>query len=528
MPPAPPARQRTPAADPSDNSDQRADRGTGARDAVGRLRRTGAQEKQVVAFSSVLAAIGLTIFKLLVGLLSGSLGILAEAAHSGLDLVAALMTFVAVRVADRPPDVTHNYGHAKFENLSAFLEAGLLLVTAGWVIYEAAQRLLFQQTQVDANIWTFVVMGTSIAVDATRSRALMRVAKQQGSQALEADALHFRTDIWSSVVVILGLVAVRLGQMFSIPWLDRSDSVAALGVSLIVIWVSSRLIRQTLDALLDRAPGALSATLAQAAQGVEGVVDVRRVRTRRAGNKLFADLVVGAPRTATFEHAHAVTEAVERAARDTICASAPQTDVDVVVHVEPAATDAETTAQGIHYLALELGLRAHDVRVRILEDGPDDTDLEADLHLEVAPDLDLRAAHDAATRLERAIYRAYPAVRRVTTHLEAPEADVERRRDVSAEQPALVMEVRQIADEVAGPGSCHEVHVYRVMNRAAEQPPTPEAPLYDLVLHCTFAGAAPIQEVHVHAEEIERALRAKLPPLGAVLIHTEPPEEAGT
>ncbi|HLV99477.1 MAG TPA: cation diffusion facilitator family transporter [Ktedonobacterales bacterium] len=528
MPPAPPARQRPPAADPSDNTQQRQHDAPAAVHSASTARqtqRTGMQEKRLVALSSVLAAVGLTTFKLVVGLFSGSLGILAEAAHSALDLVAALMTLVAVRVADRPPDETHNYGHAKFENLSAFLEAGLLLLTAAWIIYEAAQRLLFHGGQVDANIWTFLVMGVSIAVDATRSRALMRVAKQQGSQALEADALHFRTDIWSSVVVILGLGAVRLGQAIDVPWLGRADALAALGVSMIVILVSFRLVRQTLDALLDRAPTALVEALEHAAQGVEGVVDVRRVRTRRAGNKLFADLVVGAPRTATFEHAHAVTEAVERAARDTVCATAPQTDVDVVVHVEPAATAAETTAQGIHYLALELGLRAHDVRVRILEDERSTTALEADLHLEVDPGLDLRSAHDAATRLERAIYRAYPAVRRVTTHLEAPDEEVERRRDVSAEQPALVAEVRQIADEVAGPGSCHEVHVYRVMNHA-EAPPTAEAPLYDLVLHCTFSGAAPIQQVHVHAEEIERALRAKLPPLGAVLIHTEPQEEA--
>jgi cation diffusion facilitator family transporter len=480
-----------------------------------------------VAFSSVLAAVGLTSLKLIVGLLSGSLGVLAEAAHSGLDLVAALMTLVAVRVADRPPDETHNYGHGKFENLSAFLEAGLLLLTAGWIIYEALRRLLLHEGQVDPSIWTFLVMAVSIAVDATRSRALMRVAKEQGSQALEADALHFRTDIWSSVVVILGLVAVRIGQAVAVPWLGQADAVAALGVSLIVIWVSFRLVRQTLDALLDRAPDTLPSALEHAAQGVEGVVDVRRVRTRRAGNKLFADLVVGAPRTATFEHAHAVTEAVERAAREAVCADAPQADVDVVVHVEPAETAAETTAQGIHYLALELDLRAHDVRVRVLEEERGTDALEADLHLEVDPDLDLRAAHDAATRLERAIYRAYPAVRRVTTHLEAPDVSVEHRRDVSAEQPALVSRVRRIADEVAGRGSCHEVHVYRVMNHAEEQPPTPEAPLYDLVLHCTFSGAAPIQQVHVQAEEIERALRAELPPLGAVLIHTEPPEEAG-
>ncbi len=483
------------------------------------------QEKRLVALSSVLAAVGLTTLKIVVGLLSGSLGILAEAAHSGLDLVAALMTLVAVRVADRPPDVTHPYGHGKVENLSAFLEAGLLVLTAIWVIYEAVRRLILHEGHIDPSIWAFLVMGTSIVVDYTRSRALMRVAKKQGSQALEADALHFRTDIWSSAVVILGLIAVKAGQLTGISWLGRADAVAALGVSLIVLWVSFRLVRETLDALLDRAPDRLGAALEHAAGRVEGVVDVRRVRLRRAGNKLFADLVVGAPRTATFGHAHAVTEAVEHAARETVRADAPQAEVDVLVHVEPAETPAETTAQGIHYLALELGLRAHDVRVRALEMEDGDEALEADLHLEVDSGLDLKSAHDAATRLERTIYRAYPAVRRVTTHLEAPEQGMEHRRDVSAEQPALVKQVRQIADGVAGAGSCHEVHVYQVLNRAPEQP-TPANPLYDLVLHCTFSGARPIQEVHVQAEEIERALRAKLPPLGAVLIHAEPPEES--
>src|SRR5579859_5692141 len=216
MPPAPPARRRMSTSDPSGEPTQRRNgvpesETTARASERARNNQAGAREKRLVALSSVLAAVGLTSFKIIVGLLSGSLGILAEAAHSGLDLVAALMTFVAVRVADRPPDETHNYGHGKFENLSAFLEAGLLLLTAAWVIYEAARRLLLHEGQVDPSIWTFLVMAVSIAVDYTRSRALLRVAKEQGSQALEADALHFRTDIWSSVVVILGLAAVRIG-----------------------------------------------------------------------------------------------------------------------------------------------------------------------------------------------------------------------------------------------------------------------------------------------------------------------------
>src|SRR5581483_8060048 len=172
--------------------------------------REAQREKRVVALWSVGAAIGLTSIKIVVAVLTGSLGILAEAAHSGLDLVAALMTFLAVRVADRPADATHNYGHGKVENLSAFLEVALLLLTALWIIYEAIQRLLNHEIQVDISIWAFSVMLISMAVDFTRSRALLRVARKLGSQALEADALHFSTDIWSSLVVVLGLLMVYL------------------------------------------------------------------------------------------------------------------------------------------------------------------------------------------------------------------------------------------------------------------------------------------------------------------------------
>src|SRR5690349_8575238 len=194
------------------------------------------REKTIVALSSVGAAVGLTGIKIVVALLTGSLGILAEAAHSGLDLVAALMTFFAVRVADKPADATHNYGHGKVENLSAFLESGLLLLTALWIIFEAVRRLIFHDQSVDVSIWAFLVMIIAVLVDYTRSRALLRVARKLGSQALEADALHFRTDIWSSLMVIAGLLIVYIGHVWRLPaWLQQADAVAALGVSLIVI-----------------------------------------------------------------------------------------------------------------------------------------------------------------------------------------------------------------------------------------------------------------------------------------------------
>ena len=481
------------------------------------------REKTLVALSSVGAAIGLTSLKIIVALLTGSLGILAEAAHSGLDLVAALMTFFAVRVADRPADASHNYGHGKVENLSAFLEAGLLLLTAVWVIYEAIRRLLFHEGHIDASIWAFVVMFVSIGVDFLRSRALMRVARKLGSQALEADALHFSTDIWSSSVVIAGLFVVFLTAHFHLPtWLGQADAVAALGVSGIVIWVSSQLLRETIDALLDRAPEALAAQVQASIDHVEKVYEVRRVRTRRAGNKLFADVIIAAPRTLTFEQTHELTERVEKAATDAVRALSPQAEIDVVVHVEPAASPQETITDQIHYLAELEGVHAHDIHVREVGGR-----LEADFDLEVQSDMDLSEAHSVATRLEQAVLQCNKQLRRVTTHLEAPNNAIVRRQDVTQHYSDMAVNICRIADHTAGPGSTHDVHLYRSRPTTAElgdQQDKQRAEL-DLVLHTTFDPHTPLSQAHISAEEIQRALRQEYPNLGSVVIHTEPPEE---
>src|SRR3954451_2920907 len=162
-------------------------------------------EKRAVAGNSVLAAIAITTLKIIVGISTGSLGILSEAAHSGLDLVAAIVTFLSIRVSDKPAEGGHQYGHGKVENFSAFIETGLLLLTCIWIIFEAGKRLFFENVEIEPSIWAFVVMLLSIAVDVWRSRALGRIAAKYDSQALEADALHFSTDVWSSAVVIVGL-----------------------------------------------------------------------------------------------------------------------------------------------------------------------------------------------------------------------------------------------------------------------------------------------------------------------------------
>ena len=488
------------------------------------------RQKTLVALSSVGAAIGLTSLKIVIALLTGSLGILAEAIHSGLDLVASLMTFFAVRVADRPADATHNYGHDKIENVSAFIEAALLLLTALWVIYESVHRLISHEGQIDISIWAFVVMLVSIAVDFTRSRILLRVARRLGSQALEADALNFRTDIWSSSVVVIGLLIVWLTHTFSLPsWLSQADAIAALCVSGIVIWVSLRLARATFDALVDRAPGELIPTLQSYIDHVPGVTEVRRIRLRRAGNKFFADVIIAAPRIYTFEQIHDVSERVERAAMDGARSTSPQGEIDIIVHVEPAASPQETVTDQIHYLAERQGVHAHDIHVREVSDH-----LEADFDVEMQADMNLQEAHAVASQLEKAVLESNKDVQLVTTHLEAPNSLVVRRQDVTQQYPEMARHICDIADQIAGIGSAHEVHLYRP--RTAMQTiqlanttntantDTAHLPTLDLVLHTTFDAQAPLSQVHIWAEEIKRALRQDYPNLDAVVIHTEPLE----
>ena len=288
------------------------------------------KEKSAAAFTSVIAAIGLTAMKIVVGVLTGSLGILAEAAHSGLDLVAALVTFFAVRLSGKPADAQHNFGHGKIENLSALFETLLLLVTCIWIIYEAIQRLFIHPVDVDASIWAFLVMAVSIAVDATRSKMLFAAARKHNSQALEADALHFSTDIWSSSVVIGGLILVKIAEWTGLTWLHKADSVAALGVAMIVVYVSVQMGIRTIKGLLDTAPDGLAGKVELAAKAVPGVADCHAVRIRAAGPDIFVDVHILVDPALPLFDVHAITDQVEAAVRQVAGEGA-----DVTVHAEP-------------------------------------------------------------------------------------------------------------------------------------------------------------------------------------------------
>jgi cation diffusion facilitator family transporter len=294
---------------------------------------TPKKDKNRAALTSVIAAVGLTTFKIIVGILTGSLGILAEAAHSALDLVAALVTLFAVRVSAKDPDREHPYGHGKIENLSALFETLLLLATCAWIIYEAVERLTGKAVQVDITIWAFIVMVTSIAIDFSRSRVLYAAAKRHNSQALEADALHFSTDIWSSCVVILGLLLVKISEWVpGLAWLDKADSVAALGVSAIVIYVSVQLGIRTIQGLLDTAPDGMETKVTEIIQSVEGVKNVHKVRIRMSGPTLFADVHIRLNPRMTVVKAHEITKKIE----EKVKADVP--NLEVTVHVEPERT----------------------------------------------------------------------------------------------------------------------------------------------------------------------------------------------
>ncbi len=459
-------------------------------------------EKSAAATSSVVAAVGLTTFKIVVGLMTGSLGILSEAAHSGLDLVAALVTWFAVRVSDRPADASHHYGHGKVENLSALAETLLLLLTCAWIIYEAIRRIFFADVHVDVNIWAFLVMGVSIVIDFTRSRVLMRAAKKYNSQALEADGLHFRTDIWSSSVVIAGLALTWAEQRLGWPsWLAKSDAVAALGVACIVIWVSVRLGQRTIAALLDTAPRGLRETVRATVSSVPGVLRVNQVRLRQSGPYTFADVDIAVGREMSFSQAHDVATAVERRLHQVL----PQGDV--VVHVGPATHGGETDDQKVRAVAAAHGLTAHSIHVHHIGEH-----VYLEFHLEVPDDLDLERAHGLVSDVEASLRGEFPGLVDVITHIE-PATRGKVAAPISPDEVAQVeAEVRRLADEHCGEGRWH-----RLMVRD-------ESGALSISLHCEMAGNASVQAAHDLAERLEAAVREAIPNVGQVVIHVEPLE----
>jgi cation diffusion facilitator family transporter len=464
-----------------------------------------AREKRRAALLSVGSAVLLVSLKAFLVLRTGSLGVLSEALHSGLDLLAAVITFLSVRVSDEPADERHPYGHGKFENFSAFVETALLLITALYIIYEAFDRLFFHSVHIQPSVTAILVLFVALSIDMTRARALKKVARKYSSDALEADALHFSTDVWSTIVVISGIGLVWAGETWSLPWLAYADALAGLAVAAIILWVGSQLGRRTLDALLDVAPKGLQQEIAMAVARMDGVLDVDRVRVRRAGNRHFVDATVSVARTASLEQVHALSDAIEKRIGEIVPS-------DVMVHAEPRAPQGEHLFEAIRAVAQRMGLAIHDVTA-LQHAGQ----LFIELHLEVDENSSLREAHRQASELEEGIRKLRDGSTDVNIHIEplghhiaTPDAGAGEMKQLSRAIEDFLNTLTSEFDELI---NCHDVRVRQVEHHILAS------------CHCTMRGALPITQVHDVTAALEDRVKEKFPQIYRVTIHPEPVEE---
>jgi cation diffusion facilitator family transporter len=463
------------------------------------------REKRHAALLSMGSAVLLVSLKAFLVLRTGSLGVLSEMLHSGLDLIAAVITVVSVRLSDQPADERHPYGHGKFENFSAFVQTGLLALTALFIIYEGFDRLFFHAVHIQPSVTAILVLLVALGIDINRARALSRVSRKYRSDALEADALHFSTDVWSTTVVIVGIGMVWAGETWNVPWLVYADALAGLAVAAVIIGVGVRLARRTLDALLDVAPEGLQQQIARAIGRMEGVLDVDRIRVRRAGSRHFVDATVSVARTASLEQVHMLSDAIEKCIGDIVPS-------DVMVHAEPRAPQGEHLFEAIRAVAQRQGLAIHDLSA-LLQNGQ----LFIELHLEVDEKLTLREAHRQATELEEGIRQLRDGDTDVNIHIEplgrhiaTPDAGAGEMKQLSRSIEEFINSLPSEFDELL---NCHDVRVRQVEHHILAS------------CHCTMKSALPITQVHDVTATLEDRVKDRFPQIYRVTIHPEPFEE---
>ncbi len=475
--------------------------------------------KRSAAIFSVLAASLITLLKFVTGVLTGSLGMLSEAAHSSVDLIASIITLLSVQVSDRPADEDHNYGHGKIESLSAFVETGIMFASCVWLVIEALRRIIFHHhLSLVPSIAPFVVLLCSIAVDYTRSRTLGRIAREHRSDALAADSVHFATDMWASLAVMLGLAASYAGSRYSLPWLEYADPIAALVVSGVIFRVSWRLARQTVDALLDATPTSdptsdrpqtkdqLRSNLIHDLSAIPGVMTVDRLRTRRSGANFFADVTLGMPRNLTFQRSEQITMAATEAVQRHLPGA------DVVIHTVPTASVAETVHDRIRAVAARRNLAIHEISVQKLDDG-----LHIEQHLEVDENMPLRQAHDLVTNLEAEMRREVPAISSILTHIESEPNTIERPASLDVDRD-LELRLRHAATGFPEILDIHDVFVTRRRSRAGD----PNQDHIQVTCHCTLPDDLSMARVHAIITALEGAFKLEAPEVDRLLIHPEP------
>jgi cation diffusion facilitator family transporter len=453
-----------------------------------------AHDKERVALVSIAASAGLTVAKAVVGLATGSLAILSEAGHSLIDLAATIMTYFAVRISDKPADDEHHYGHGKIESISALAETALLFVLSGIVIWAAVERLLSRaEHHIEATRWAFAVVIASILVDFLRARVLYRVAAKTKSEALEADALHFGADMWSSIAVLIGLAGVRLGYV----WMD---SAAALVVALFVCLAGWRLGSRTISTLTDTAPVGAAERITAATRRVKGVVAIEGVRARTVGATSFVDLSVAVSRTLPLDRVGILRMEIIAAIRRIL----PGAEVNVAV--SPRALDDETVLERVMVIARNRGLAVHHVTVHAISGR-----LSISLDLEVDGSLPLVAAHDVASGLETAIRDELGPEVEVDTHIEPLQLLGLSGREAPTERTlAIQAELSELAAKL---GLVREVHDVRVRE-------TKDGEIVNF--HCRVDPNLTVHDVHDKVDEVERGLRRRFPEIKRVIGHAEP------
>lgn len=450
-------------------------------------------KKESVAFSSIIASAVLTGMKFVVGVLTGSMGIISEAVHSLLDLGAATMTFFAVRFGDRPPDKEHPYGHGKIESVSALIETGLLFITSAWIIYESIHRLIFKNVEVEATWYAFAVVIISIIIDISRSRALSKVGKETGSQALEADALHFSSDIMSSAVVLIGLVFVFFG-------INGADSIAAIGVSLFVALAGYRLGKRTINVLLDTAPEGISEKAREIAETIEGVIAVESVRSRLLGPNSFIEMVIQIDRKMSMARVQEIISNVEREVERNI----PNSDISV--RTRSIHLDNETIIDSIHALAGRHDISIHEVVVDELDGCKC-----VSYHIEVCDCLNVKEAHLIASKLEMSIKEELGEEIIINSHIEPMKSEAELSHDLTKEEREKIFTlISAIGLEVKELDNLHNFMIRKMRGG------------YFISLHCTVPGDMAIERVHNAVSELERLIKGRIEGVGRVVIHAEP------
>lgn len=445
------------------------------------------QAQRKAALWSVVAALALIGLKLGTGLATHSLALISEAAHSGTDLIAALLTFFAVGVAVRPADPGHQYGHGKAEHLAALAEGTILVAASAAIIWRAISRLVNGGGSVHATWYALVVVGVVIVIDLSRTTASWRAARMYSSPALASNALHFGSDLGGSLAVLVGLLFVRAGH-------PRADAVAALFVAVLVLFAAARLMRRNVDVLMDRAPADAEEAARRAIVGVMPAVQLRRLRMRQAAGRFFADVVIGVDYGAAVGQGHAAADLVERAVQ----AALPE--ADVVVHVEPLGTADADVRERAHAAALNVPRvrEVHNVSVVSVDSGT-----ELSLHLKLPGELPLEEAHAIAEQVERAIERAVPEVSNVRTHLEP------------------------LGEEAAGTEVAGDAATVRRIVLAELGVEPAELRFVDtdegLVAYLTLRlGSGTLAAAHADASRIEELIRRERPEIADVVVHTEP------